>query len=376
MAIYRIFPDSDAFIFTEDIKANAGRDEIIELGGYPIAGTGQTSRLLLKFRTADIQNTVNNIIGDNVFSSSLHLYLASAYELPETYSLEAYPVYNDWTNGVGKFDDDPVDKSGVSWRFTKGETDGTKWTLPTNTPLGSIPAGVTGSYNTTYQGGGGAWYTGSAGVDLQATKTYSLTADHDLDINITNAVTMHYSESLSNNGYIVKLSDDLEFNTTSSIRLKYYSADTNTIYPPYLEFSWDDSIYQTGSLSVLNNSECSITVTNNRGKYSDTGKQRFRLHARPNYPTRTFTTASAYTTNYALPTASYWGIRDEYTEEMIIPFNTGSTKISCDSTGPYFDLHLDSFQPERFYRVLIKSEIDGTNTVFDNNITFKVVRNG
>jgi hypothetical protein len=61
---------------------------------------------------------------------------------------------------------------------------------------------------------------------------------------------------------------------------------------------------------------------------------------------------------------------------MIIPFDTQNTKVSCDSTGPYFDIYMDGLQPERYYRVLIKSEIDGTNTVIDNGNTFKVVRNG
>ena len=181
---------------------------------------------------------------------------------------------------------------------------------------------------------------------------------------------------ISTNGYILKLDDNLEFNTTSSIRLKYYSNDTNTIYPTYLEFQWDDSVYTTGSLNTLTTEESFIEITNNRGKYVDEGKQRFRIKARPKYPTRSFTTASAYTVNYALPTDSYWGLKDEYTEEMIIPFDTNNTKISCDSTGPFFDLYMDSLQAERFYRVLIKTNLDGTNTVVDNGITFKVVRNG
>jgi hypothetical protein len=238
---------------------------------------------------------------------------------------------------------------------------------------------VTSSYPTSGSlgyGGGGAWYTGSNGINLESSKLFNIGDEHDIDIDITNAVTLHYSESISNNGYILKLEDNIEFNTTSSIRLKYYSNDTNTIYPTYLEFQWDDSSYVTGSLSVLSTEESFVDITNNRGKYVDEGKQRFRIKARPKYPTRTFSTASAYTTNYALPTASYWGIRDEFTEEMIIPFNTGSTIISCDTSGPYFDVYMDCLQPERYYRILIKTELDGSNAILDNNNTFKVVRNG
>lgn len=382
MAVYRIFPENDTFIYTEDIQGNAGRDEVLELGGYPIAGTGQTSRMLFKYSTSQIQNIVDSKIGSSPFQANLHVYLASAYELPQSLTINAYPIYQNWVNGVGKFGDMPTDKSGASWiyRTAQGTLDGapsgSRWLLEHNAITGSMPAGVTGSYNSTYEGGGGNWYTGSNGINLEATQIINLNDDADLNINITNAVVLHYSESIGNNGYIVKLSDDIEFNTTSSIRLKYYSSDTNTIYPPYLEFTWDDSVYETGSLSVLTATESVINLTNNKGRYVDEGKQRFRLKARPKYPTRTFTTGSAYSTNYALPSASYWGLRDEFTEEMIIPFNTGSTKISCDSIGPYFDIFMDGLQPERYYRVLIKTEIDGNTTVVDNRDTFKVVRNG
>lgn len=376
MAVYRIFPENDSFIFTEEVTGNAGLDEINEIGGYPIAGVGQTARLLVKFNTQEIQSVVDTKIGSTNFTSSIHLYLASAYELPVSYSLECYPIAESWINGVGKYGDIPVDRSGVSWRYRdNGDSSKTSWTVEEFFATGSIPVGVTGSYNSTYPGGG-AWITGSNGIDLIGVQTFSLSKDHDVDINITPAVTSHYTGSIVNNGFIVKLTDDLEFNTTSSIRLKYYSADTNTIYPPFLEFKWDDSIYQTGSLSVLNTSETFIDITNNKGRYVDEGKQRFRLKARPKYPVRTFTTASSYTENYALPADSYWGLRDEFTEEMIIAFDTKNTKISCDSTGPYFDIYMDGLQPERYYRVLVKSNIDGSTTVIDNDIRFKIVRNG
>jgi hypothetical protein len=71
MAVYRIFPENDTFIYTEEIIGNAGLDEINEIGGYPIAGIGQTSRLLIKFSDTDIQSTVNDKINGNDFSASI-----------------------------------------------------------------------------------------------------------------------------------------------------------------------------------------------------------------------------------------------------------------------------------------------------------------
>lgn len=371
MAIYRIFPEKDSFIYTEAVNGNAGLDEIIEIGGYTVSGVGQTSRALLQFSNSDVANVVTNIIGSNNYSASIHLSLAAAYELPTEYSIKAYPVYDTWNQGVGKFGDSPTDQSGVSWTYTLGNQNG-RWTIPTNTV--DIPVNITGSYNTTYPGGG-SWYTGSAGINLESTQLHTLNSNHDIHINVTNGVKAHKANTIGNNGFILKLTDDLEFNTTSSIRLKYYGGNTNTIYPPYLEFGWNDTVYNS-NLTELNNSNATITIKNNKGEYVDNGKQRFRIHARPKYPTRTFSTGSAYLTNYKLPSASYWGLRDEHTEEMVVDFNTTFTKISADNNGSYFDVYMEGLQPERFYRILVKSTLDGSTTVVDNGNVFKIVRNG
>lgn len=369
MAVYRIFPESDTFIFSETPTGNAGKDEILEIGGYTdISGTGRTKRTLVKFSTSEIQDVVNNKISSNSWTASIRGYLAQANELPVSHTLYAYPVSTTWDNGVGKFGDVPINKSGVSWTYRRAEQSNA-W------PTSGYGTGITGSF-ITGQEGGGTWYTGSIGVNLEASQSFALNADLDLNINVTNATELFYSESLNNNGFIIKLPDNLEFNVSRSIQLRYFGVDTNTIYPPSLEFKWDDSSYLTGSLSVLSNSECQINIKNNKGEYVDEGKQRFRIFAKPTYPTRTFTTSSVYLTNYALPTASYWALRDENTEEMVVDFDTNYTKISCDSTGPYFDVYMDGLQPERYYRILIKTTLDGSNTVIDNKNVFKIVRNG
>ena len=370
MAVYRIFPEKDAFISTEVPTGNAGKDEIIEIGGYAdISATGETNRLLVQYRTSEIQDVITNKIGAATYSASLHLYLADAYQIPVDYTLYAYPVDGAWDSGVGKFGDIPTNTTGVSWQYKKAN-ETSPWLTAT------YPAGVTGSYLSGSTPGGGNWYTGSAGINLEFTQSHGLNTTNDVNINVTRAVQLFNAQTLSNNGFIVKLPNDLEYNLTASIRLKYYGVDTNTIYPPFLEFKWDDSTYSTGSLSTLSNSISIINLTNNKGKYVDNGKQRFRVSARPKYPVRSFTTSSAYLTNYALPSASYWGLRDENTEEMVVDFDTQFTKISCDSNGAFFDVYMDGLQPERYYRILVKTTLDGSTTVVDNQNIFKVVRNG
>ena len=63
-------------------------------------------------------------------------------------------------------------------------------------------------------------------------------------------------------------------------------------------------------------------------------------------------------------------------EETIIPFGTGS-RVSCDSTGNYFNLWLDGYQPERYYSILYRvvsgsGTIEETDQYFDEGFTFKV----
>lgn len=373
MAVYRIFPQQDAFIFSENPTGNSGLDEILEIGGYvDISGIGETSRILVQFDSTEIADVVTNKIGNNNYSASLGMYLADAYQIPVNTTIYTYPLYSDtgWDNGSGKYGDIPINTSGVSWQYQKaGET--SAW------PTITLPAGAT-YYTTGSKPGGGAWYTVYNAVNLEFTQSNTIKSTYDIDINVTDAVKLWNAGDIGNNGFILKLSSSLEFNTSSSIRLKYFGADTNTIYPPYLEFKWNDTSYNVGGLSTLSNSLSTIKISNNKGEYADTGKQRFRITAQPKYPVRSFSTTSIYLINYALPAASYWGIRDENTEEMIVDFDTNFTKISCDSTGPYFDVYMDGLQPERYYRILIKTTLDGSTTVVDdsNNNIFKVVRNG
>ena len=374
MAIYRIFPEKDSFIYTDQITGNAGKDEILEIGGYPgiTDATGQAARLLIKFSDSEIDDVISNKIGNTNFSSSLKLYLADANELPVEYTLNAYPLYTpgitEWDNGTGKAGDIPVNTTGVNWTYINGGSTNA-WSTS------GFTAFTTASFRVGKEGGGN-WYTASNGESMEFSQNHLINSTHDVDINITAGIKQIYNDQLSNKGFVVKLQDEYEFYTSSSIKLRYFGQDTNTIYPPFLEFGWDDRVYDQGTLDVLATDIATIDIKNNKGKYADIGKQRFRITAKPKYPTRTFTTSSVYLTNYVLPSASYWGLKDENTEEMVVGFNTDFTKISCDPNGAFFDVFMDGLQPERYYRILIKTELDGSTVVMDNQNIFKVVRNG
>ena len=40
----------------------------------------------------------------------------------------------------------------------------------------------------------------------------------------------------------------------------------------------------------------------------------------------------------------------------------------------YFDVYMNGLEPERYYKILIKTVLDGTTKVFDEDIMFKVIK--
>lgn len=349
MAVYRIYPEKNTTILSEPnaagVYSNAGLDEILEVRSYPDDdGIGRSSRILIKFSDQDITSVLNTKVSGS-YSASLHLYLADGIQLPQEYTLEAHRISGSWVQGIGKLGDIPANTTGVTWTTSQP---GINWVTP-----------------------GGDFI-----IDSNSTsQTFNLLSNLDVDIDVTNYISSFEGGSINNDGFLLKFQDSQENELTSSINLKYFSSNTNTIFPPYLELKWDDSSYNS-SLNTLNTDIANITIKNHKEKYTDSDIARFRLSARPKYPTRSFTTSSIYLTEYKLPENSYWGIKDEYSEEMIIDFDTQFTKISADDTSSYFDVYMDTLQPERYYRLLVKTTLDGSSVVLDNRNVFKVVRNG
>ena len=55
-------------------------------------------------------------------------------------------------------------------------------------------------------------------------------------------------------------------------------------------------------------------------------------------------------------------------------YNRAIFNIKFDSSGNYFDLHMNGLQPERYYNIIIKSTVSGSTIVHEDNNYFKVVR--
>jgi hypothetical protein len=370
MAIYKIFPEKDATIYSDYPLTNTGRDEILEIGNA-VSISPTVRRSVIKFSNNHINNTINTLFNVNSrvsqsFSASLKLYLADASNIPLDYSIECFPISGSWDMGTGKFLDNPIVNDGVSWIYRKNTNITESW------PIYNLSTNVTNSYYGTNIGGGNWYYTSSIFNNIKTTQSFLYTNTKDINIDVTDSIKAFYTGSIINEGFIIKLNNNIEF-TSTFLSLKYFSMDTHTIYPPCLELKWDDSVFNIGSQSIINQTPFQITLNQNQFKYDQESVQRFRFNVRPQYPQRQFTTSSVYIVNYYLPQNSYYQVRDQKTDEIIIDFDPIFTKISADNVSSYFDLYMNGLQPERYYNIYVKTTIDGSTLILNQNLDFKII---
>lgn len=365
MAVYKIFPEKSATIYSYYPTLNTGIDEILEISTFEsIDGNSEVSRALIKFPTDQINDVILNKVSGSTYDAYLKGYLANASEIPLNYTLFSHPVAANWNQGTGRLGNSPITTNGVSWEYTD-QSGSNLWVQ------GNFPIGITGSYSGSNEGGG-TWYTASS---YQATQSFTNISTKDIEMKVTNTVAAWYGTTIPNYGFILKHSGSLEFTTASKFETKYFSANTHTIYPPCLEVRWDDSQYTLGSLTVVTSSYFAAVINNNKSEYQQDSIQRFRVAVRGLYVPTAFRTILSYGNTYALPTSSYWAIKDLDTEEMVVDYDISYTKISCDSVSNYFDVYMNGLEPERYYKLLIKTVLPTKEVIVsDKDYIFKVVR--
>jgi len=375
MAVLKIFPEKDATLYSLFPNMNTGLDEIVEATLTTFAYSDpnpQASRFLIKFAEEDLTAAINympnNIYQSGSWNAKLQCWVSTVTGLNVTTSVDCFPTAQDWGMGTGRYLDNPISTDGASWI----------WADYSGSIIWSAPQYATASYTSSVPAGGGVWYTGSF---YTSSVTFSYRTDKDLNLNVTNTVRAWTTSSnstiaLPNHGFLLKQRQEFVNNKNYQPELKYFSVDTNTIYPPALQISWDDFVFNTGSSTqtILNTLPATITLAQNPGTFYSESINRFRINARPEYPIQLWQTESVYTNNYYLPSgSSYWAIKDLETNEYIVEFDTNYTKISADATSSYFDLHMNFLQPERYYTILVQSTIDGSTIVFNDQYYFKVI---
>lgn len=133
------------------------------------------------------------------------------------------------------------------------------------------------------------------------------------------------------------------------------------------------STYDIQQLTTVSTPDLFVALDDNQGIFYSESINQFRLNVRPQFPTRVFETSSMYTHNEALPSASYYAIKDLETNEFVIEFDTQNTQISCDPTGSFFTIYMNGLEPERNYQILIQTNIDNNVIIMDEKYYFKVI---
>ena len=348
---YFVTASKDASIYLQQPTQNTGLDEILEVSKVYYGNLKDTARSLIKFETTPLSSSIAS--GEVTMSNAeLILRECESNEIPNEYSIYAYPVSQSWDMGIGtRFDE--ISTDGCSWENRKTST---KWLI------GSASLESSGSFN----GKGGMWFTGS-----YVTQSFSYESA-DIVMDVTTTMNTWISGSLPNEGFILKHDSDKENDTIDYGQLKFFSKETNTIYQPKIRIGWDDSIFVTGSLTALTADDINVTFKRLKTRYKLGSKPEIRVFAREKYPLKTYTNQYSYTDVYYLPTSSYYQIKDVVTEEVVVPFGD-YTKLSCDSNGNYFKLNLTNWEYNRDYYIQVKVDRNGVIEYFeDKDLTFTI----
>lgn len=369
-----LYPQKDATIYEMVPERNTGIDQILELTKRAQGSRGPdqsdpffawqetfNSRILIKFDLSEISNQITSkqITGRKKFY--LVLTSCDSQALPTEYTIHAIPCSGSWINGNGAYYDKPQQNNGVSWTYRSSKSSGIKWMTS------SYVAGSTGSYIS--NPGGGTWYNTPI-----ASQSFAL-ENPDIRMDVTAIVDKWLSGSIANDGFIIKFSpyDELSTNILGSI--KFFGRETHTIYVPRLEMQYSNETFNaTASFNQINTSNYVVYIKNMQEWYKEDQLAKLILGVRPRFPIKTYSTSSNYLKSWRLPTSSYYSVMDVSSGEIIIPYSTLGSKIGCDSEGNYIMLDMNTFSPERYYKIMIQVRDGNNQRIIDDGYYFKVVR--
>jgi len=291
---------------------------------------------------------------------------------------------------------------GVSWNYKNYDGNGLWYGSESTNAYQQVDYLLSASYSSaSFENQGGTWfykvppsytnkpkwicssntYPSLVNQSLICSQSFNYGQQSDISMDITRIVRSWLCGCVPNQGLI--LISSLELSTpplqqTNGL-LQFFSRDTNTIYSPYIDVAWDNSVYNTGSLSPVTGSvQNVITLNYLKDTYKAGSLPRIFVFARDRYPLKNFQKSyqqvSMVTPKY-LPTSSYYMVKDAESEEVLIGFDE-YTKLSCDpNQGNYFDLQTTGLPQERYLKIFIKTEYtDGIVDITDTQKVFKIIR--
>lgn len=144
-------------------------------------------------------------------------------------------------------------------------------------------------------------------------------------------------------------------------------------------YYYTSSVEMTSSAFTALNSTRPFTIVlqNVNPTYKAGDIARIGVFGRKQFPLKTFgksTQQVQYMIPEYLPTSSFYALKDNETDEIVMNFDAFTT-IGCEyPAGNYFILDTTSLPQERYYRVLIRVTDEQTTYTVDTGKTFKVTR--
>ena len=340
----------DGSTFTDK---NTGKDEVLELKKVFFDRTFHApTRVLIQFDTNEIESYISSSVLPNDYKINLRLYETEGVSgLSEEYKIAAYPLSQEWDEGIGKEADDPKTTDGCSWLYRKNRA---------------------GASEIEWTDTGGTYIAGD-----EVTQSFS-SESPDINMDITTVAKKWFGGVNENYGLLLRLSGSRETSSGSFEDLKFFSRQTNTIYSPKLEVRWDDHLPATGSntgsltpLDLSGNTENYIYQLHARESYKENETVKFRFGARKRYIDKSFTTSvQTVSGSYFAEGSASYSIIDMATNESVVPFSQYTT-MSCDTISPYFKQDLNGFEPNRAYKILIKVKHNDNQTlIYDDDFEF------
>ena len=375
-----IFPTQDTWISSgsstitgESFKdQNFGRDQILEVKkDFFNNSFNFNTRALVNFSGTEFTELSKSIADGTIPSPQtgsvvgskfyLRLYEAEGNaELTEEYKLAIQPISESWTEGTGKFGDNPKNTNGCSFNNRKNPIGGNSLTWSN---------------------------AGTSVLSVSQSEQTFTNQSPDTEVEVTNMVNMWLEGQYSNYGMLVRFSGSQETDSETFGHLKFFSRNTHTIFSPKLEVRWDDHLPCTGSntgsmteLTMSGLADNFLYMKGLRESYKVGERVKFRVGARKRYIQKTFSTSvQTVTGSFITEGSGSYAIKDVATDEFIVPFEDSSsvsfTKLSCDSDSNYFIQYLDGFYPDRVYKIQLKLKYDdGQEQVFDDDFEFVVKR--
>ena len=212
---------------------------------------------------------------------------------------------------------------------------------------------------------------------------------------ITSSVTSSYSLTVTGSQH--QIGNNLQtgiysaiFNIPSNASnlSQLMGAKTFLYFKPTWKSLDNTKVYSVGSpvkvqkiLPVTNNlveERLVVNITNLWESYCDNEIVRLRVFAQ-NYVTSLTIVRLPTPCKSLIYNNMYYSVRDAYKQNIIIPFDTvgKSTKLSTDSDGMYFDLHMEDFEPDRVYSIQLMIFDRSQGQIFGDagEFLFKVTRN-